>query len=42
MPSDCTRAAFDDVIDFDQVVRDWADPNLTSAPFNCGDSPSKL
>jgi hypothetical protein len=25
------------VIDFDQVVRDWADPNLTSAPFNCGD-----
>jgi lysophospholipase L1-like esterase len=32
-----TKAGFDDVIDFDKVVRDPADPNLMSAPFNCGD-----
>jgi lysophospholipase L1-like esterase len=32
-----TKAAFDDVIDFDRVVRDAADMNLLYAPFNCGD-----
>jgi lysophospholipase L1-like esterase len=32
-----TKAGFDDTIDFDKVVRDPADPNLMSAPFNCGD-----
>ncbi len=30
-----TRAPFDAVIDFDEVVRDPANPNLISAPFNC-------
>jgi lysophospholipase L1-like esterase len=31
------KAGFDDIIDFDKVVRDPGDPNLMSAPFNCGD-----
>jgi lysophospholipase L1-like esterase len=31
------KAGFDDIIDFDKVVRDSADSNLMSAPFNCGD-----
>lgn len=32
-----TKAPFDDVIDFDKVVRDSANPDLLYAPFNCGD-----
>jgi lysophospholipase L1-like esterase len=32
-----TKAAFDAVIDFDQVVRDPADPDRLLTPFNCGD-----
>ena len=32
-----TKAAVDDVIDFDKVIRDGADANLMAAPFNCGD-----
>ena len=32
-----TKAGFDDVIDFDKVVRDPANPDLLYAPFNCGD-----
>jgi lysophospholipase L1-like esterase len=39
-----SRAAFDDVIDFDRVVRDPAAPDLLYPPFNCGDGihPSPL
>jgi len=32
-----TKAPFDAVIDFDQVVRDRANPDLIFTPFNCGD-----
>jgi lysophospholipase L1-like esterase len=32
-----TKASFDEVIDFDRVVRDPADANLLYSPFNCGD-----
>ena len=32
-----TEAAFDDVLDFDKVVRDPADPDLINPPLNCGD-----
>lgn len=32
-----TTRVFDDVIDFDRVVRDPADPNLLYPAFNCGD-----
>ena len=32
-----TKAPFDDVIDFDKVVRDPSNPDLIHAPFNCGD-----
>jgi len=32
-----TDAAFDSVIDFDEVVRDPANPNLIFAAFNCDD-----
>jgi lysophospholipase L1-like esterase len=32
-----TKAPFDNVIDFDQVVRDPANPDLMRSPFNCGD-----
>jgi lysophospholipase L1-like esterase len=32
-----TKASFDDVIDFDKVVRDASNPDLIYAPFNCGD-----
>ena len=32
-----TKAGFDDIVDFDKVVRDPADTNLMLAPFNCGD-----
>ena len=32
-----TKAAVDNVIDFDKVIRDDADANLMAAPFNCGD-----
>ena len=32
-----TKAPFDDVLDFDQVVRDSTDADLLSAQFNCGD-----
>lgn len=32
-----TQAAFDNVIDFDQVVRDPAFPDLIRPAFNCGD-----
>ena len=32
-----TKAPFDNVIDFDQVVRDPTNPDLMRAPFNCGD-----
>lgn len=32
-----TSAAFDDVIDFDAVVRDPANHDLIYAPFDCGD-----
>ncbi len=39
-----TKARFDDVIDFAQVVRDPASPDLMLTPFNCGDGihPSPL
>jgi lysophospholipase L1-like esterase len=39
-----TKAPFDAVIDFDQVVRNPGDPDLILAPFNCGDGihPSPL
>ena len=38
------EAPFDAVIDFDQAVRNPADPDLILAPFNCGDGihPSPL
>ena len=32
-----TKAPFDDIIDFDHVVRDPANPDLMRSPFNCGD-----
>jgi lysophospholipase L1-like esterase len=32
-----SEALFDALIDFDQVVRDPADPDLIYPPFNCGD-----
>ena len=32
-----TKASFDDVLDFDRVVRDSTDKDLMSPPFNCGD-----
>ena len=32
-----TRAPFDEVVDFDRVVRDPADPDLINPPFNCDD-----
>ena len=32
-----TKAPFDQIIDFDQVVRDPADPDLIRPAFNCGD-----
>ena len=32
-----TRAPFDDVIDFDKVVRDPTNPDLLQPAFNCGD-----
>jgi lysophospholipase L1-like esterase len=32
-----TKAPFDNIIDFDQVVRDPANPDLMRPPFNCGD-----
>ena len=32
-----TKAPFDGVIDFAEVVRDPANPDLLSPPFNCGD-----
>jgi lysophospholipase L1-like esterase len=32
-----TKAPFDAVIDFDQVIRDPADPDRMLSPFNCGD-----
>ena len=32
-----TKAPFDSVIDFDQVVRDPANPDLMRPAFNCGD-----
>ena len=39
-----TRAPFDGVIDFEQVVRDPGNPDLLLPPFNCGDGihPSTL
>jgi lysophospholipase L1-like esterase len=39
-----TKAPFDAVIDFDQVVRNPGNPDLILAPFNCGDGihPSPL
>jgi lysophospholipase L1-like esterase len=39
-----TKAPFDDVIDFDRVVRDPADSDLLVPAFNCGDGihPSPL
>ena len=39
-----TKAPFDDVIDFAQVVRDPVNPDLMLPPFNCGDGihPSAL
>lgn len=39
-----TKAPFDDVIDFDRVVRDPANPDLLVPAFNCGDGihPSPL
>jgi lysophospholipase L1-like esterase len=38
-----TRAPFDDVIDFDQVVADPDNPDLIHAPFNCdGVHPSPM
>ena len=39
-----TKAAFDDVIDFEKVVRDPANPDLLVPAFNCGDGihPSPL
>ena len=38
------RAPFDALIDFDMVVRDPANTDLISPPFNCGDGihPSPL
>jgi lysophospholipase L1-like esterase len=32
-----TKAPFDDVLDFDRVVRDSTDADLMRPPFNCGD-----
>jgi lysophospholipase L1-like esterase len=32
-----TKAPFDDIIDFDQVMRDPANPDLMLPLFNCGD-----
>jgi lysophospholipase L1-like esterase len=32
-----TKAPFDNIIDFDQIVRDPANPDLMRSPFNCGD-----
>jgi len=32
-----TRAGFDDVLDFDRVVRDAKNPNLIQAAYGCGD-----
>ena len=32
-----SKAPFDDVLDFDRIVRDSADPDLMRPPFNCGD-----
>ena len=32
-----TKAPFDDVIDFDKVVRDPTNPDLLQPAFNCGD-----
>jgi lysophospholipase L1-like esterase len=32
-----TKAPFDGVIDFDKVIRDPANPDLMTLPFNCGD-----
>ncbi len=32
-----TKARFDEVIDFDQVVRDRSNPDLMLTAFNCGD-----
>jgi lysophospholipase L1-like esterase len=32
-----TKAPFDNIIDFDQVVRDPTNPDLMRPPFNCGD-----
>jgi lysophospholipase L1-like esterase len=32
-----TKAPFDHIIDFDQVVRDPANPDLMRPSFNCGD-----
>ena len=39
-----TKAGFDAVIDFDQVVRDPSNKDLIYPPFNCGDGihPSTL
>jgi lysophospholipase L1-like esterase len=39
-----TKAPFDDVIDFDKIVRDPANPDLLVPEFNCGDGihPSPL
>ncbi len=39
-----TQAPFDDVIDFDKVVRDQSNPDLLIPEFNCGDGihPSPL
>ena len=39
-----TKAPFDDVIDFDKIVRDPANPDLLIPEFNCGDGihPSPL
>jgi lysophospholipase L1-like esterase len=32
-----TKAPFDNVIDFDQIVRDPSNPDLMRPAFNCGD-----
>jgi lysophospholipase L1-like esterase len=32
-----TNALFDGVIDFDKAVRDFSNPDVIYAPFNCGD-----
>jgi lysophospholipase L1-like esterase len=32
-----SKAPFDDVLDFDRIVRDSTDANLMRPPFNCGD-----